>query len=97
MAAGAAGVLVSVEPEEFSKLMTRAKDPLIVVAEGGFGLFGRNYKCPMSDRGLPFFTKSRALLPLPGDAELVNAGRIWVPEASDHPGHESAEASADAR
>jgi len=31
----ASGVLVSVEPEEFSKLMSRAGDPLIVVAESG--------------------------------------------------------------
>ncbi len=75
----AAGVLVRVEPEEFSKLMDRAKDPLIVVAEGGFGLFGRNYKYLMSYKGLTFFTKSGAPLPLPGGAELVNAGRIWVP------------------
>ncbi len=73
----AAGVLVRVEPEEFSKLMNRATDPLIVVAEGG--IFGKSYKYLMSYKGLTFFTKSSATLPLPGGAELVNAGRIWVP------------------
>jgi hypothetical protein len=73
----AAGVLVRVEPEEFSKLMNRAKDPLIVIAEGG--IFGKNYKYLMSYKGLTFFTKSGAPLLLPGGAELVNAGRIWVP------------------
>jgi hypothetical protein len=73
----AAGVLVRVKPEDFSKLMDRAKDPLIVVAEGG--IFGKNYQYLMSYKGLTFFTKSRAPLPLPGGAELVTAGSIWVP------------------
>ena len=75
----ASGVLVRVEPEEFSKLMDRAKDPLIVIAEGGSGLFGRSYKYLMSYKGLTFYTKSGARLPLPGGAELVKAGSIWIP------------------
>jgi hypothetical protein len=70
-------VIVRVEPDEFSKLLNRAKNPLIVVAEGG--IFGKTYKYLMSYKGLTFFTKSRAPLPLPGGAELVTAGRIWVP------------------
>ena len=73
----ASGVLVSVEPEEFSKLMSRAGDPLIVVAESG--IFTKNYKYLMSYKGLAFFTKSDAPLPLPTGAEIVNAGRIWNP------------------
>jgi hypothetical protein len=73
----ASGVLIRVEPEEFSKLLNRAKDPLIVVAEGG--VFRKNYQYLMSYKGLTFFTKSAAPLPLPGGAELVNAGRIWTP------------------
>ena len=62
---------------EFSKLLTRVKDPLIVTAEGGF--FGKTYSYLMSYKGLPFFTKSDAPLALPGGAELVKAGRIWIP------------------
>jgi hypothetical protein len=73
----ASGVIVRVEPAEFSRLVDRAKDPLIVVAEGG--LFSKNYQYLMSYKGLAFFTKSCAPLPLPGGAELVTAGRIWVP------------------
>jgi hypothetical protein len=73
----ASGVLIRVEPEEFSKLLNRTKDPLIVVAEGG--IFGKNYQYLMSYKGLTFFTKSGAPLPLPGGTELVNAGRIWTP------------------
>jgi hypothetical protein len=73
----ASGVIVRVEPEEFSKLMNRLKDPLIVVAEGG--VFTKNYQYMMSYKGLAFFTKSGAPLSLPGGAELVTAARIWAP------------------
>jgi hypothetical protein len=73
----ASGVIVRVEPGEFSKLMNRANDPLIVLAEGG--LFSKNYQYLMSYKGIAFFTKSGTPLPLPGGAELVTAGRIWVP------------------
>ena len=73
----ASGVIVRVEPDEFSKLLNRAKDPLIVISEGG--IFGKTYKYLMSYRGMTFFTKSRDALPLPPGAELVSAGRIWVP------------------
>jgi hypothetical protein len=73
----ASGVIVRVEPAEFSRLVDRAKDPLIVVAEGG--LFSKNYQYLMSYKGLAFFTKSSTALPLPGGAEVVTAGRIWVP------------------
>jgi hypothetical protein len=70
-------VLIRVEPEEFSKLLNRAKEPLIVVAEGG--IFGKNYQYLMSYKGLTFFTKSGAPLPLPGGAELVNAAVSGLP------------------
>jgi hypothetical protein len=73
----ASGVIVRVVPGEFSKLMNRASDPLIVHAEGG--IFSKNYQYLMSYKGIAFFTKSATPLPLPGGAELVTAGRIWVP------------------
>jgi hypothetical protein len=38
----ASGVLVRVEPEEFAKILRLAKEPLIVLAKGGF--FGKNYQ-----------------------------------------------------
>jgi len=73
----ASGVIVGVEPGEFSKLLNSAENPLVVVAVGG--IFGKTYKYLMSYKGLAFFTKARAPLLLPGGAEVVNAGRIWVP------------------
>ena len=73
----ASGVLVRLEPEEFAKLLTRVKDPLIVIAEGGF--FSTNFQYLVSYKGLAFFTKSANALPLPSGAEVVSAGRIWIP------------------
>jgi len=73
----ASGVLVRVEPQEFARLLSLTKEPLIVIAEGG--LFGKNYQYLMSYKGLAFFTKSRIALQLPGDAQLVSASRISIP------------------
>ncbi len=73
----ASGVVVKLEPGEFSKLLTHVKDPLIVIAEGG--LFRKNFQYLVSYKGLAFFTKSADALALPSGAEVVNAGRIWTP------------------
>jgi hypothetical protein len=73
----ASGVLVRLEPEEFAKLLSRVKDPLIVMATGG--IFRENFQYLVSHKGLAFFTKSPNRLALPPGAEVVNAGRIWIP------------------
>ena len=73
----ASGVIVRVEPEEFSKLMNRVKDPLIVVAEGG--VFTKNYQYLVGYKGLAFYTKSAEPLQLPASAEVIAAKSIWIP------------------
>ena len=73
----ASGVLVRLGPDEFVKLLTRVKDPLIVIAEGG--IFRKNFQYLVSYKGLAFFTKSFSPLALPSGAEVVSAGRIWIP------------------
>lgn len=73
----ASGVLVRVAPEEFSAILNRIKDPLVVTAEGG--LFKSNYQYLVSFKGLAFYTKSGTVLPLPAGADVVKAGRIWIP------------------
>ena len=45
----ASGVLVRLDPEEFAKLLIRVKDPLIVIAEGGF--FSKNFQYLVSAGG----------------------------------------------
>jgi len=73
----ASGVLVRVEPQEFVKILARANDPLVVIAEGG--LLSTNYKYLTSYKGLAFFTKSDEALALPPDAEVVRARGINIP------------------
>lgn len=73
----ASGAIVRVEPAEFLKIVGRAESPLVVTAEGGF--IGTNYQYLTSYKGLAFFTKSPEPLILPGDAEQIVAGKIWIP------------------
>lgn len=73
----ASGVVVKLDPGEFAKLLTRVKDPLVVVSEGGF--FGTSYNYLVSHKGLAFFTKSSQPLSLPPGAEVVTAERMWMP------------------
>jgi hypothetical protein len=74
----ASGLLVRLEPEEFSKVLLRMKEPLVVVVEGG--IFSTHYHYLTSYKGLPFYTKSDRQLPLPADAEVINAGSISIPD-----------------
>jgi hypothetical protein len=73
----ASGVLIRLEPAEFAKLLARVKDPLIVVAQGGF--LTKNFQYLVSYKGFAFFTKSANALALPSGAEVVSADRIWIP------------------
>lgn len=73
----ASGVLVRVEPQEFLKILRKASDPLVVAATGG--VFSKNYQYLMSYKGLAFYTKSPEPLSMPNTAEVVVAGRIWIP------------------
>ena len=73
----ASGVLIRLNPEEFRKLLARTPDPLVVIAEGG--LFSTTYQYLTAYKGLAFFTKSKNQLDLPAGAEIVSAGRIWIP------------------
>ena len=73
----ASGVVVRVAPEEFTKIVSRMKAPLVVIAEGG--LFTTSYRYLASYKGLAFYTKSRTTLSLPTDVEIVTADRIWIP------------------
>ena len=74
----ASGVVVSVTPENFLRIVARTERPLVVHATGG--LFTTNYQYMTSYRGLAFYTKSRRPVELPAGAELVAADSIWIPQ-----------------
>lgn len=71
----ASGAIVRVEPGAFQQLLERQPEPLVVHAESAFG----SHRYLTSYKGLCFFTKSRSEVFLPGDAEVVEAERIWTP------------------
>ena len=72
------GVLVSVSPEDFAVIVCRSERPLVVITKGGF--FSTSYKYLTSYKGLAFYTKSPVPLILPGDAEVVKAESISIPQ-----------------
>jgi hypothetical protein len=61
------GTIVRVEPEEFMKILSLDRNPLVVQSRGG--LFSRSNKYLTSYRGLAFFCKSRTALNLPGESQ----------------------------
>ena len=73
----ASGAIVSVEPDEFVKIIAKADRPLVVMAQGG--VFKKHHEYLSAYKGLIFHTRSRSLLMLPGGVELVAAKQIWVP------------------
>ena len=73
----ASGVVLHLDPDEFRKVIFRAPDPLVVVAQGG--MFSTKYRYLTSYKGLAFYTKSNAPLDLPPGVEVVTAKQIWTP------------------
>jgi hypothetical protein len=55
----------------------RAKDPLRVVAQGGW--LRAKYQYPFSYKGLAFFASSNEPWALPTGCEAVTAEGIWMP------------------
>jgi hypothetical protein len=73
----ASGVIVRVEPAEFSKILHLQSAPLVVCAEGGF--FSTKYEYLTSYKGLAFYAKSSTPIYLPENAEVVRSRKIWIP------------------
>ena len=74
----ASGTIVKVEPDVFAALVARAQSPLVVAAPGGF--FAKKYRYLTSYKGLAFTTDSDTALPLPPEAEIIAAAKIWLPQ-----------------
>jgi hypothetical protein len=73
----ASGAIVSVNPDDFLYILSKTSRPLVITATGG--MFKANYQYLTSYKAFVFHTKSASPLPLPADAELIVANRIWVP------------------
>jgi len=73
----ASGAIVRVSSADFMTILSKCEKPLVVVAEGG--VFKKHLQYLAGYKGLVFFTKSDSPVQLPADAEIVKAGKIWIP------------------
>jgi len=74
----ASGAIVTVEPNEFSKILAKTEEPLVIMAIGGWRK--HNYQYLTAYKGIVFFTKSEVELPLHLGTELISSKKIWVPD-----------------
>lgn len=72
------GTIIYVEPDEFLKILSFQKDPLIVQARGGF--LSKSFRYLTSYKGLAFFCKSRTELNLPVESKRIPAKKIMIPD-----------------
>ena len=73
----AVGLIVSLTPLDFERILKRIENPLVISAMSGF--WGTKYQYLTSYRGFAFFTKSNSSLSLPEGTEILKAGSIWLP------------------
>jgi hypothetical protein len=76
----ASGGIVRLEPQEFVRILTKMKAPLVVVSAAKGGLFSRNNEYLTNYKGIFFYTKTSTAINLPGDVEVVNARNFWMPQ-----------------
>ncbi|MFH1716788.1 MAG: hypothetical protein ABIF19_05515 [Planctomycetota bacterium] len=73
----ASGAIVHVESSEFTTILNKVDNPLVVFSESRF--ISTKYHYLTAYKGLIFYTKSVTPLPLRPSAELVHARKIWIP------------------
>lgn len=73
----ASGVLVKIEAPEFTRIVNRQEEPLVVRAQRG--VFKKYWRYLTGYKGLAFIADSPDPLPLPGRAEVFDAKEIWIP------------------
>ena len=73
----ASGVVVHVEPAEFSNILLRIDQPLLVYSPPR--LLTRRHQYLTSYKGLAFFTRSAEQIDLPRNVEVIIARSLWMP------------------
>ncbi|HRQ39512.1 MAG TPA: hypothetical protein PLD25_16510 [Chloroflexota bacterium] len=74
----ATGTIVHIEPDDWLQLVERIAEPLVVMGMGG--ILSKHYQYLVSYKGLAFYARSHEKLPLPPQAELITAKKIWIPD-----------------
>ncbi|MFC2187341.1 hypothetical protein ACFCT7_08470 [Fulvivirgaceae bacterium LMO-SS25] len=73
----ASGSLIRIHPEEFSRMISKMDDGIVVETTVKF--FSTSYKYLTSYKGLVFFTKSSNQLSIPSRLEKITASSMWMP------------------
>lgn len=73
----ASGAIVHVESSDFTAILTKVDNPLVIVSESRF--ISTKYHYLTAYKGLIFYTKSATPLQLRPSAELIQAKKIWIP------------------
>jgi hypothetical protein len=73
----ASGPIVRIEPSDFTLLVFRMEEPLVVTAVSR--LFKRSHRYLTCYKGMFFCTRSAEPLQLGARTEVVRARRIWIP------------------
>jgi len=73
----ASGAIVSVESTDFTTILEKVDNPLVVCSESKF--ISKKYHYLTSYKGMIFYTKSVTPLMLRPSAEIIQAKKIWIP------------------
>jgi hypothetical protein len=74
----ASGAIVTVEPEDFQKIIAKTEAPLVIRSVEGRRT--KKYKYLTEYKGLAFHTESRSELVFPSRVEMISAKKISVPD-----------------
>jgi len=68
--------LVRVNPEDFTLILSKSEKPLVLFSEKKFLI--TSYQYMTSYCGFIFYTKSKSLLQITSNAELIRVKSMWV-------------------
>ncbi|MGW8121049.1 hypothetical protein ACV07N_00205 [Roseivirga echinicomitans] len=75
----ASGAIVKIEANEFSRMLSKLDDCLVIERQGKL-FFKDYYEYSTSYKGFIFYCKSREMISIPSRLEKISAKKIWVPQ-----------------
>ena len=73
----ASGAIVKLKEEDFTKVLSRAENSIIITSRGGF--MKKDFDYLTAYKGFVFYVRTKNEMNLPGNAEIISAQQIWIP------------------
>ena len=73
----ASGAIVKLKEEDFTKVISRAENPIIIISRGGF--MKKDFDYLTAYKGFIFYVRTKNEMNLPGNPEIISAQQIWIP------------------